>query len=118
MGGEGGRRGGEEDRRKGGKEERRRGGVVGTFCRLSHFINLMPNTLGKVCAFSEHVLDISWLHFDYILGSAGLYWASHQDSENIAHGYCFSYSLGVFVFVVVFVFVIVSVFVFVFLCHF
>ena len=46
--------------------------VVGTFCRLSHFVNLMPNTLGKICAFSEHVLDISWLHFDYILGSAGL----------------------------------------------
>ena len=84
----------------------------------------MPNTLGKVCAFSENVLDISWLHFDYILGSAGLYWASHQDSENMAHGYCFSYSLGVFVFVFVFVFVIVFVFaivfvfVFVFLCHF
>ena len=36
--------------------------VVGTFCRLSHFVNLMPNTLGKVCAFSEHVLGISWLH--------------------------------------------------------
>ena len=87
--------------------------VVG--CRLSHFANLMPYTLGKVCAFSEHVLDISWLHFDYILGSAGLYWASHQDSENIAHGYCFSYSLGVFVFVFVFVFVIVFVFV---LCSF
>ena len=84
--------------------------VVGTFCRLSHFVNLMPNTLGKVCAFSEHVLDISWLHFDYILGSAGLYWASHQDSENIAHGYCFSYSLGVFVFVFVIVFVFVFVF--------
>ena len=43
--------------------------VVGTFCRLSHFVNLMPNTLGKVCAFSEHVLDISWLHSDYILAT-------------------------------------------------
>ena len=75
--------------------------VVGTFCRLSHFVNLKANTLGKVCAFSEHVLDISWLHSDYILaafwlhsgyvlatlkyyrtllniiglGSTGLYWA-------------------------------------------
>ena len=38
--------------------------VVGTFCRLSHFVNLMPNTFGKVCVFSEHVLDISWLHSD------------------------------------------------------
>ena len=43
--------------------------VVGTFCRLSHFVNLMPNTLGKVCAFSEHVLDISWLHSGYILAT-------------------------------------------------
>ena len=47
--------------------------VVGTFCRLSHFVNLMPNTLGKVCAFSEHVLDISWLHSDYILATIWLH---------------------------------------------
>ena len=36
--------------------------VVGTFCRLSHFVNLRANTLGKVCAFSKYVLDIFWLH--------------------------------------------------------
>ena len=47
--------------------------VVGTFCRLSHFVNLKANTLGKVCAFSEHVLDISWLHSDYILAAFWLH---------------------------------------------
>ena len=40
--------------------------VVRTFCRLSHFVNLKANTSGKGCAFSEHVLDISWLHLFHL----------------------------------------------------
>ena len=40
--------------------------VVGSFCRLSHFVNLKANTSGKGCAFSEHVLDISWLHLFHL----------------------------------------------------
>ena len=49
--------------------------VVGTFCRLSHFVNLMPNTLGKVCAFSEHsnyILAAFWLHSGYVLATLRL----------------------------------------------
>ena len=63
--------------------------VVGTFCRLSHFLNLKANTLGKVCAFSKHVLDISWLHSDYILATFRLhsgyivtiFWLQHKLSQ-------------------------------------
>ena len=43
--------------------------IVGTFCQLSNFVNLKANTLGKGCAFRGHVLDISWLHSDYILAA-------------------------------------------------
>ena len=51
--------------------------VVGTFCRLSHFVNLKANTLGKASTFSKHVLDISWLHSDYILATIWLHFLLH-----------------------------------------
>ena len=47
--------------------------IVGTFCQLSNFVNLKANTLGKGCAFRGHVLDISWLHSDYILATIWLH---------------------------------------------
>ena len=59
------------------------GKVFGTFCQLSHFVNWKASTLGKVCAFREHVLDISWLNSDYILAALAplvflLYYCSKQ----------------------------------------
>ena len=51
--------------------------IVGTFCQLSNFVNLKANTLGKGCAFRGHVLDISWLHSDYILATIWLHFLLH-----------------------------------------
>ena len=48
--------------------------VVRTFCRLSHFVNLKANTLGKVCAFSEHVLDIYCLLTEKYPPKYAQYW--------------------------------------------
>ena len=111
--------------------------VVGTFCRLSHFVNLKANTLGKGCAFSKHVLDTSWLHSNsFWLHSSfilAIFWL-HSDHFWLHSGYISAtfrlrsdiiltsfwlhsgYILATFW--LHFGYILVTFFVFVFLCHF